>query len=120
MGPEPEQELRELRARPPRITRTLYTPYQPYIRYTLQKHYMPYCTLASKAQKCISSPLKPKPPSPPRLKTAMSLCTVVELALQFESFRNVDLFHQGGKLLEQLESPSKCLVIYWRLEAFIT
>ncbi|CAE7775090.1 FAM135A [Symbiodinium sp. CCMP2456] len=25
----------------------------------------------------------------------MSLCTVVELALQFESFRNVDLFHQG-------------------------
>ncbi|CAE7254597.1 FAM135A [Symbiodinium microadriaticum] len=30
-----------------------------------------------------------------RGSTAMSLCTVVELALQFESFRNVDLFHQG-------------------------
>lgn len=26
----------------------------------------------------------------------MSLCTVVEIALQFESFRNIDLFHQGG------------------------
>ncbi|CAJ1408237.1 unnamed protein product [Effrenium voratum] len=25
----------------------------------------------------------------------MSLCTVVEIALQFESFRNIDLFHQG-------------------------
>eukprot|EP00434_Breviolum_minutum_P038025 symbB.v1.2.033719.t1/scaffold4230.1/size42768/4 len=28
-------------------------------------------------------------------RPAMSLCTVVEIALQFESFRNIDLFHQG-------------------------
>ncbi|CAJ1415962.1 unnamed protein product, partial [Effrenium voratum] len=28
--------------------------------------------------------------------SAMSLCTVVEIALQFESFRNIDLFHQGA------------------------
>ncbi|CAE8625881.1 unnamed protein product, partial [Polarella glacialis] len=25
----------------------------------------------------------------------MSLCTLVEVALHFESFRNIDLFHQG-------------------------
>ena len=32
----------------------------------------------------------------PETNPAMSLCTVVEIALQFESFRNIDLFHQGG------------------------
>ena len=29
-------------------------------------------------------------------KAAMALCSVVEIALQFESFRNIDLFHQGA------------------------